>query len=94
MRGFEVVVTAVLLAGLLLWRRSASVGAMSDKTVSLENIRKGVTRGWYKVQLCHIDGKPAVKLSGIANGKPYSDYYPVSQATWDALKADGTPIIS
>ena len=94
MREFEVVVTAVLFAGLLLWRRSASVGAMSDAPVSLENIRKGVARGWYKAQLCTIEGKPAVKLSGIANGKLYSDYYPVTQATWSALKSDGVPMLS
>ena len=66
-----------------------AVGRMSDTPVSLENVRKGVARGWYTAQLCKVDGKPAVKLSGTANGKPYSDYYPVTQATWNALKADG-----
>lgn len=64
------------------------VGMMTDAPVSLENIRKGIARGWYKAQLCTIDGHPAVKLSGTANGKPYSDYYPVSQATWNSLKQD------
>lgn len=70
------------------------VGAMSDTPVSLDNVRKGIARGWYKAQLCTVDGKPAVKLSGTANGKPYSDYYPVTQAAWTALKSDGVPMLS
>ena len=91
-------VPVVFLLGGLLWAKAhgkpaSGVGTMQDSPVSLENIRKGVARGWYKAQLCTIDGKPAVKLSGTANGKPYSDYYPVTQATWNTLKNDGVKSI-
>lgn len=91
-------VPVVLLLGGLLWAKAhgkpaSGVGTMQDSPVSLENIRKGVARGWYNAALCTINGKPAVKLSGTANGKPYSDYYPVTQATWNALKNDGVKSI-
>lgn len=93
MRHEEILYVALGAAavGLLFARTRKIVGAgtMQDTPVSLENVRKGIARGWYSAQLCTVDGRPAVKLSGTANGKPYSDYYPVSQATWDALKADG-----
>ncbi len=65
------------------------VGMMTDAPVSLENIRKGIARGWYKAQLCTIDGKPAVKLTGTANGKPYSDYYPISEEDYKTLQNEG-----
>lgn len=93
MRHEEILYVALGAAavGLLFARTRKIVGAgsMQDTPVSLENVRKGIARGWYSAQLCTVDGRPAVKLSGTANGKPYSDYYPVTQSTWDALRKDG-----
>ena len=66
---------------------------MSDTPVSIENIRKGVERGWYKAVLCRVNGKPAVFLYGKdADGENYGDYYPISEVDWQTLKNEGYAI--
>lgn len=91
-------------AGVALWvltRKAAPVGAcrrigaMTDTPVSLDNIRKGVARGWYKADaVFYVFGTPSVRLSGKdTTGTMYSDVYPITQATYDALVADGIPTV-
>ena len=63
---------------------------MEDTPVSIDNIRKGVARGWYTAVLVRVNGKPAVRLSGIAgDGKPYTDVFPITQEDFDTLQAEG-----
>lgn len=90
---------ALIAAGTYLLHKRTGVsgcrvGAMTDTPVSLDNIRKGIARGWYTAQLTTANGHLAVRLSGqITNGQNYSDVYPVTKATFDALKADGVQFV-
>ncbi len=71
-------------------KSNSAANGMEDTPVSIDNIRKGVQRGWYACVLVRIDGVPAVRLTGkTADGKTYSDVYPITQADWDTLKAEG-----
>lgn len=85
------VLAAIAAAVLILRKQSTSgTGAMTDKEVSLENVRMGMARGWYSAELTHVNGKPAVRLSGKRTDGTYSnDIYPVSQSVYEALKSDG-----
>ena len=73
-----------------LAKQSKGTNGMNDTPVSIDNIRKGVANGWYKATLLYHDGEPAILLKGkMTDGKTYSDIYPISQADWDTLKAEG-----
>ena len=90
--------TILALAGVAWWltknrQATAGTGALSDPVVSVDNIYRGVRRGWYKATLCVVDGKPCVRLSGTVNNKPYSDVYRVSDwEAWNFMKMDGLPV--
>ena len=88
-----IAISAVVILGLLIAaskHRNEDVAGMEDIPVSIDNIRKGVQRGWYAATLVRVNGVPAVRLSGrSADGMPYSDVFPVSEADWQALKAEG-----
>lgn len=89
-----IVVIGLIAAGVLLYAATQKGGqemfGMADTPVSLENIRRGVANGWYKCTLTIVKGQPAVFLSGkTADGKTFSDVYPIAQADYDILKADG-----
>ena len=72
--------------------RKQAVSGMDDPEVSLENIRRGVANGWYSAVLTHVDGMPAVRLSGrLQDGSEYADVYPISEADYQQLLTDGTP---
>ena len=74
---------------------SKDVAGMEDTPVLIDNIRKGVQRGWYSAVLVMVDGIPAVRLSGrTADGNIYSDTYPITAADWQALKDEGYEVIS
>lgn len=67
-----------------------SVDGMSDAPVSIENIRRGVKNGWYKAVLMRKNGQPAIYLYGKSiDGNNYGDIYPISEADWQTLKAEG-----
>ena len=66
-----------------------SVDGMEDTPVSIDNIRKGVARGWYSATLCRVDGIPAVRLTGEVGGKPYSDVFQIAETDWQTLKNEG-----
>lgn len=87
--------TVVCAVGLLLIaNRQHGVGSMSDSPVALENLKRGITNGWYQAQLTTVDGKPAVRLSGkLINGKPYSDVYPITAEVQAELKQMGVPTV-
>lgn len=68
----------------------AAAQGMEDTPVSIDNIRRGVQNGWYTCVLVRVDGIPAVHLTGkTADGKTYSDVYPITQEDWNTLKAEG-----
>lgn len=88
----ELILIGILLLGGIAMAAAKNKGAsgMSDKPVSIENIRRGVAQGWYTAKLTHVSGQPAIILSGrTADGKVFSDVYPIAQSDWDALKAEG-----
>ena len=69
---------------------TADIYGMEDQPVAIENIRKGVQNGWYDCTLVYVNGKPAVRLSGrTADGRPYSDVFPITQEDWNTLKSEG-----
>ena len=86
-----IVIIGLLLLGVALIARSAKATAgMDDTPVSLDNIRKGVERGWYSCVLTRVNGKPAVRLSGTATDGTYTtDVYPITENDWQILKAEG-----
>lgn len=86
----ELILIGILILGGIAMAKAKGASGMSDKPVSIENIRRGVAQGWYTAQLTRVSGQPAIILSGrTADGKSFSDVYPISQADWDALKAEG-----
>ena len=87
-----VIISALLLGGLALaaFSKPRTMDGMEDTPVSIDNIRRGVANGWYTCTLVMVDGIPAVHLTGkTSNGQPYSDVFPITQADWDTLKAEG-----
>jgi hypothetical protein len=85
-----ILIGILVLGGIAMAKAAKGASGMSDKSVSIENIRRGVAQGWYTARLTHKNGKPAIFLSGrTADGKVFSDVYPIAQADWDALKAEG-----
>ena len=76
--------------GVAISRRAKGTAGMNDPETDIVNIRRGVANGWYTCVLTRVNGKPAVRLSGnLQDGKPYTDVYPVSEQTWQTLKAEG-----
>ena len=90
-----VIISALLLGGFALaaFSKPRTMDGMEDTPVSIDNIRRGVANGWYTCTLVVVDGKPAVHLSGrTSDGKQYSDVYPITQADWDTLRAEGDEV--
>lgn len=86
----ELILIGILVLGGIAMAKAKGASGMSDKPVSIENIRRGVAQGWYTAKLTRIDGASAIILSGrTADGKVFSDVYPIAQADWDTLKAEG-----
>ena len=94
MDGIVLIGVAASIVLLIAAAKPASVDGMEDTPVSIENIRKGVKNGLYKCTLTVVDGIPAVYLSGkTADGKPYSDIYPIDAADWQTLRAEGYQVV-
>lgn len=91
MKTSTVLIIGAAAAALLIARKkTVGTGAMSDMPVTLDNIKMGVSRGWYTAELTMVDGQKAVRLSGKQTDGTYtSDVYPVDEATWQALKQYG-----
>lgn len=74
--------------------RESEILGIEDQPVSIDNIRKGVSRGWYQAILTRVDGKPAIWLTGKnTNGGTYTDVFWISQEDFDTLQAEGYLII-
>ena len=88
-----IAISAVIVLGLLIMasrHRNEDVAGMEDMPVSADNIRKGVSRGWYTATLVRVNGVPAVRLSGrSADGDTYTDVFPVTEEDWQTLKKEG-----
>ena len=88
-----IAISAVIVFGLLIMaskHRNEDVAGMEDTPVSADNIRKGVSRGWYTATLVRVNGVPAVRLSGrSADGDTYTDVFPVTWEDWQTLKKEG-----
>ena len=83
----------LLLIGGAIWllaRSKKTMGKLSDPEVSLDNILRGVERGWYKARSGKTSMGYVVYLSGTrADGTYTEDVYPISEETYNALKAKG-----
>ena len=93
MDGF-VIIGILLLGGLLIRQSAKATAGMTDTPVSIDNIQKGVARGWYTAELTRVDGQPAVRLSGTTTDGTYtSDVYPIAESDWQTLKAEGYKVV-
>ena len=89
------VIGVLLLGGLLIAATgNKHVDGMDDKPVDINQVRKGVARGWYEAALTRVHGKPAIRLSGkLANGETYQDVFPITQEDFDQLQSEGYLIV-
>ena len=87
-------VVAVAFVAVATKPKESEILGMEDEPVSIDNIRKGVSRGWYQAVLTRIDGKPAIRLTGKnTNGGTYTDTFRISQEDFDTLQAEGYLIV-
>lgn len=88
-----IVISILVLGGFLIaaaGKKAEQTSGMNDEVVSIDNIRKGVERGWYKATLVRVNGKTGIYLYGLAaNGTRYGDVFPLSEADWQTLKNEG-----
>ncbi len=83
-------VVAVAFVAVVNKPKESEILGMEDKPVSIDNIRKGVSRGWYTAVLTRVDGKPAIRLSGKAtDGQQVVDTFWISQKDFDTLQDEG-----
>ena len=92
------IITAIILgvafAAIADRKRNDDISGMEETPVLIENIRRGVANGWYTCILTRVNGSPAVRLSGKAvNGKQFTDVYPITEADWQTLKAEGYKVV-
>lgn len=81
---------ATAAAILLISAKKDRVSGMEDNEASLENIRMGISRGWYTAKLTRVNGAPGVILSGKrTDGSVSKDVYPISEDTYQQLLLDG-----
>lgn len=86
--------TLLILIGVLYVagrkRTESTVGKLSDRPLSLDNILMGVERGWYKARTTKTSFGYAVYLSGTkADGEETTDIYPISEETYNELQKRG-----
>ena len=88
--GLFVIGLLVAVAFVATATKNRSVDGITNQPVTLDNIHRGVANGWYTCELMRIDGAPAVRLSGNkTDGTFYSGIYPITEADWQTLKAEG-----
>ena len=88
------VLAAVAFVAVVNKPKESEILGMEDQPVSIDNIRKGVARGWYQAMLTRVDGKPAIRLTGKStNGGTYTDVFRISQEDFDTLQAEGYLIV-
>ena len=80
------------LLGFVACKYFACKANATDEFVSLKNIRRGIANQWYTATIAIQDGKYLVRLTGKETDGDISDaYYPITEETYNALKADGVP---
>ena len=90
----KLLLTLALIGGAIWWCKTK---CKSGDTISLENLRMGIANGWYEVKLMagqDKNGNPvynAILNGQDTEGNPVQDIKDISQATYEALKADGVP---
>lgn len=90
MDGIVIIAALAAVAIFAAAAKSDGTAGMSDTPVSAENVRKGVSRGWYKAALTRVNGQPAIYLYGKdTNGLEYGDKFPISETEWQQLKSEG-----
>ena len=88
------VLAAVAFVAVVNKPKESEILGMEDQPVSIDNIRKGVARGWYTAVLTRVDGKPAIRLTGKnTNGGTYTDIFRISQEDFDTLQTEGYLIV-
>lgn len=92
------IITAVILcvafAAIAGRKRNDDISRMEDTPVSIENIQGVMANGCYTCVLTRVNGSPAVRLSGkVVNGKQFTDVYPITEADWQTLKAEGYEVV-
>lgn len=89
-----VVALGVALLWKLLDKKKSGVGSMSDPAPTLDNLKRGISNGWYTAELVTVNGQQAVRLSGkLTNGEYYSDIYPITSEVAAELKQMGVPTV-
>lgn len=80
-----------LLQGMYAPVNTIGVGKLSDDPLSLDNILRGVERGWYQARVQLMDGFGwVVYLSGKkADGEYTEEVFPISEQTAQALQQQG-----
>lgn len=87
-----IIISILVLGGFVMavMNKKEDVAGMQDKFVTIDNIRRGVQEGWYKAILLRVNGQPAVYLYGRdISGNQTGDTYPISEADWQTLRAEG-----
>lgn len=90
------IIGVLVLGGVLIAAagHADATAGMDDRPVDINQVRKGVARGWYEAALTRVHGKPAIRLSGkLANGETYQDVFPITQDDFDQLQSEGYLIV-
>lgn len=90
------VIGVLVLGGMLIAAagRADATAGMDDRPVDINQIRKGVQRGWYEAALTRVHNRPAIRLSGkLANGETYQDVFSITQEDFDTLQSEGYLIV-
>lgn len=87
------IISAVAIAVIAGRSNQQGLEGIEDDLVSAENIRMGVSRGWYTATLLYINGVPCVRVTGKATDESnVTDVFRISQEDFDSLKNEGYPV--
>ena len=85
-----VIIGALAAVALIVAAAKPKVADSAEYDVTADEIREGVTNGWYTCVLTLKDGQPAVILAGkMTNGDDYEGIFLISESDWNALKTEG-----
>lgn len=97
MKNQTIILGTIAVAILLACKRkqAPSESYIPRGTIPLELIRLGIKELWYKAELKMPNETEyyVILHSLLVDGNEFVQQYPITQATFDALKADGVPVI-
>ena len=104
MKKETILIGAAAVGLFLLCARKRKAGTQAETVIEetdivrylpLDALRRGIKESWYKAELTiPADGEYWVILHGLlVDGREFMEKYPIEQATFEALKADGIPIV-